>query len=146
MKDKAAVWVGLAAIVGMGVLVTVLFPRAADATEKEWSRLVYLLGGVEAIAFAAAGYFFGREVNRARAERAEEDVRVSRDDSRRAEDRASRAEKHGQSLADLVRLSTEPIVRDEGQARTLESAEGPQLMGGLLGDVRAVADRYFPAE
>ena len=48
MKDKAAVWVGALAIVGMGVLVGLLFPKAAAAPEEEWARLVYLLSGVEA--------------------------------------------------------------------------------------------------
>lgn len=40
--------------------------------EPQWSRMIYVFGGVEAIAFAAAGYFFGKEVNRQRADKAEE--------------------------------------------------------------------------
>ena len=101
MKDKAAVWVSALSHGGHGCSGRFALPEGRRCPEEEWARLVYLLSGVEAIAFAAAGYFFGREVNRARAEAAEEDANVSRDESRRAQDRATRAEKHGQSLADL---------------------------------------------
>src|SRR2546425_13259833 len=40
--------------------------------ELEWSRSAYLYAGVEAIAYAAAGFLFGREVHRQRAEKAEQ--------------------------------------------------------------------------
>ncbi|KKL57828.1 hypothetical protein LCGC14_2231500, partial [marine sediment metagenome] len=43
------------------------------AEDPDWSRLIYLFSGVEAIVFAAAGFLFGREVNRKRAENAEEE-------------------------------------------------------------------------
>jgi hypothetical protein len=43
----------------------------ANAPEAQWVRAAYLFGSVEAIAFAAAGFLFGREVNRQRAEKAE---------------------------------------------------------------------------
>lgn len=42
-----------------------------NADDRQWTRLTYLFNGVEAITFAAAGYLFGREVNRRRAETAE---------------------------------------------------------------------------
>ena len=40
--------------------------------QPEWDRSLYLLNGAEAVGFAAAGYLFGKEVNRGRAEKAEE--------------------------------------------------------------------------
>lgn len=43
----------------------------ANVPELDWTRAVYLFGAVEALAFAAAGYLWGREVNRQRAEKAE---------------------------------------------------------------------------
>jgi hypothetical protein len=42
-----------------------------DLAEVTWSRMIFLYGGLEAIAFGAAGYFFGKEVHRERAEEAE---------------------------------------------------------------------------
>lgn len=44
----------------------------ADTTNQtEWERWVYVFGAAEAIAFAAVGWMFGKEVNRERAENAE---------------------------------------------------------------------------
>lgn len=70
-KDTVGTILGVIALFGFAALILHLLGRATKAEELEWTRLVYLLSGVEAIAFAAAGYFFGREVNRARAEGAE---------------------------------------------------------------------------
>jgi Kef-type K+ transport system membrane component KefB len=42
-----------------------------SAGETAWSRRTYLFAAVEAIAFAAVGWLFGKEVHRERAETAE---------------------------------------------------------------------------
>lgn len=76
LKDLIATGIGIVALGGFAILIMHLLGRT-NAAELEWSRLVYLLSGVEAIAFAAAGYFFGREVNRKRAESAEKRVDVA---------------------------------------------------------------------
>ncbi len=65
-------------LIAIGVLIAYGFfihflTGEAKAEEPEWSRLIYLFSGVEAIVFAAAGFLFGKEVNRKRAENAEED-------------------------------------------------------------------------
>src|ERR1700761_9167059 len=72
-----------------------LFTQSATADERLWSRLVYLYGGIEALAFAAAGYLFGREVHRQQAENAEK-----RADQKAQE--ASAAERKGVRLAASV--------------------------------------------
>lgn len=66
-------------VTGLGVTILALFAgmtlymlRLVGATETEWARAAYLFAGVEAIAFAAAGYLFGRAAHRERAERAEQ--------------------------------------------------------------------------
>jgi hypothetical protein len=70
LKGAAATVLGTSALMAFGVLVVVLLGHVSD-TEQQWTRLVYLFGAVEAIAFSAAGYFFGKEVHRERAEKAE---------------------------------------------------------------------------
>jgi hypothetical protein len=40
--------------------------------ERTWIRTTFVYSGLEAIGFAAAGYFFGREVHREQAKKAEE--------------------------------------------------------------------------
>jgi hypothetical protein len=56
------------------------------APELEWNRSAYLFAGVEAIAYAAAGFLFGREVHRQRAEQAEQ--RANAEQRRATEDSA----------------------------------------------------------
>lgn len=105
--------VGVLALVGYLVFVVVLYHGAATAREELWMRTLYLFGGVESMAFAAAGFFFGREVNRARAEGAE--TRAAHE-SRRAEaqhTRAERAETKGRTLTrdlrDLTDVASDAI-------------------------------------
>jgi len=64
--------IAIAALVGFSWFIIYLIGKTTNASELEWTRAVYLLSGVEAVAFAAAGFIFGREVNRQRAEKAEQ--------------------------------------------------------------------------
>ncbi len=63
-------------LVAFAVLVIGMFQKLT-AAENEWTRAIYLYTGVEAIVFAAAGFLFGREVNRQRAESAEKTATVA---------------------------------------------------------------------
>lgn len=49
-----------------------------------WIRLTYLFGSLEAIAFSAVGFIFGKEVSRSRALTAEENARRSDQETREA--------------------------------------------------------------
>ncbi|HEV2915918.1 MAG TPA: hypothetical protein VGX92_21735 [Pyrinomonadaceae bacterium] len=111
-------------------------------TEVEWGRNAYLYGGVEALAYAAAGFLFGREVNRQRAERAEESADSARRESNSAQRVAAQSVANGRALAEGV--------------RELESAQGakgaPAAAAGVLASppatevrmLRGMADRFFP--
>jgi len=68
---KPATVIGIFALVFFAFAV-IFLAFHFDDTEVHWSRITYVYGGVEAIAFAAAGWFFGKEVNRQRADKAEE--------------------------------------------------------------------------
>ncbi|MDW8425638.1 MAG: hypothetical protein RMK51_06860 [Meiothermus sp.] len=100
---------GVAVLVGFAVLVVYMFGLLASS-ETTWNRALYLFAGVEAIAFAAAGYFFGREVHRQRAEVAE--WRAGQAEQQRQQwcERALEAETRGQSLraALLARAAEHP--------------------------------------
>jgi hypothetical protein len=86
-----------AALVGVGFAVFAVFLVAnADTTDsQEWERWIYVFGAVEAVAFAAVGWVFGREVNRQRAEQAED--RASEAAAKEKEEREK-----GATLAGLV--------------------------------------------
>ena len=81
-----------------------------------WTRYIYLLSGVEAIAFAAAGYFFGSEVNRKAAENAKQDAEAAKDDAAAANERATDAEKVAiEAKTKGKALATATIVKARGQ-------------------------------
>jgi uncharacterized membrane protein YeiH len=59
-------------IIAFAVFAIFLVTNADTQDQTEWERWVYVFGAVQAIAFAAIGWVFGREVNRERAEKAEQ--------------------------------------------------------------------------
>ena len=72
-------WLGYVPyVIAIGILIAYGFfiyflLGKVDGDEREWSRSIFLFSGVEAIVFAATGFLFGREVNRKRAQNAEQD-------------------------------------------------------------------------
>jgi hypothetical protein len=110
--------------------------RVDDAV---WMRMLYLFTGVESIAFAAAGFVFGREVNRGRAEAAEH--QASRESRRAANEQAGRArlEMAGKALTMKIRHLAEdqPHASDR---RGLESA----LAVAPLKVLAREAEQLFP--
>jgi hypothetical protein len=105
--------VGVAMLAGYAVFLSFMMNRV-DAKDPDWSRLVYLFSGVEALAFGAAGFFFGREVHRGRAEAAE-----SRADAESR--RASKSEKE----------ATTANARIETFAALTDDAPGTRRRGGM---------------
>ncbi|GEM84005.1 hypothetical protein [Meiothermus hypogaeus] len=105
-RDRATLWIGAAVLGGFAVLVVYMFSLLASS-ETTWSRALYLFAGVEAMAFAAAGYLFGREVNRQRAESAERRASQAEQQLRQWSERALEAEAKGQSLSTAARVMAE---------------------------------------
>ncbi|WP_128645613.1 hypothetical protein [Rhodococcus sp. BS-15] len=82
--------VAIALVVVFLVLSVWLFTEADDegTTEMVWSRYAYIVGGLEAIVFAAVGWLFGREVNRGTAEVAKKQADEAKQDADAAKDAA----------------------------------------------------------
>lgn len=74
IRDSLAPVVAIVALGGFGVLVNHMIGITKTADENHWNRTIYIFSGVEAIAFGAAGFFFGSEVQRRSLEKAEEKV------------------------------------------------------------------------
>jgi hypothetical protein len=125
---------------------------AQSATDAVWLRTVYLLGGLEAIAFSATGFIFGKEVHRQQAERAEERAEEAEDEAQQnrqafsnAREQAIMAEGKGRQLATFVKANL-------GMART--SAGGDEAFGPAakpapvskeqMDAVVQLADQLFP--
>ncbi|ADD27261.1 hypothetical protein [Meiothermus ruber] len=103
VRDWAAIALGAVVLLGFAALVVYML-GLLTADETTWGRALYLFAGVEAIAFAAAGYLFGREVHRARAEQAEARAHHAEEQWQRWSRRALEAEAKGQSLSTTIAL------------------------------------------
>jgi hypothetical protein len=127
MRDRLAALLG-AGMLGLFALLSVMMLGMLRASEQEWSRAVYVFSGVQAIACAAAGFLFGREVHRGRAETAERHAQAARI---AAED----AEQRGAELAEAVRRQGKPRASFDRRGR-----------GDEAGWLTELADRLFPAK
>jgi hypothetical protein len=112
---------------------------AADATS--WERYLYLLTGVEAIVFAAVGWLFGREVNRARAESAEGQVKEVVGERVVAERRSAAEEERGRGLARAIVAQASTSV-DPKSLQAFGAPDPEASVGDLSGLVRLAAATY----
>lgn len=92
LKDWVSIILG-AVLVILYLVFLFLMRNLVDADELAWTRSVYLLSGLEAIAFAAAGYFFGSEASRKAADSAKEDAETAKTDAKTAKKGQTDAEK-----------------------------------------------------
>ena len=93
----------VALLVWAGFIIVMI--TQADSPEAHWTRLAYVFGSVEAIAFAAAGAVFGVTVQRERVEKAEEKADES------AQDAAN-----GRALAAINLADEGQVVERDGKA------------------------------
>ncbi|HVE91853.1 MAG TPA: hypothetical protein VNE62_06100 [Actinomycetota bacterium] len=120
--------IGLAILVGFAALMRYMLQRTG-LPDPEWSRSIYLYGTAEAVVFAAAGALFGREVNRQRAETAEDRAKSA---ETRADTEALRALQNTQDAAGGRALAT--AVRAEF------GSKGAPDMGVSRGDPSLFAE------
>jgi hypothetical protein len=106
--------------------------------EIEWGRNVYLYSGLEALAYAAAGFLFGREVNRQRAERAEQTASKAQQDANAAHRAAANNAAGAKALAESVRAV------DDAHAAADFAAERPAARQADIKALRRIADSLFP--
>lgn len=117
-KDQKSDRMELATIILGSVLITVLLLFVfilfsnRSMQDKEWARSVHLLAVLEALAFAAGGYFFGKEVNRKRAENAEVNAKEALTKAKSKEEETRDIKEKANKIALKVKsgLSTFPSV------------------------------------
>jgi hypothetical protein len=134
--------VAVCALLVFLVLVTLMMTQR-DGSDTAWNRLVYLLTGVEAVAFAGAGWVFGKEVHRAEAQAAAEQVQTERGRASQAEDSARQASDTAQAErlrgARLVQAVETARAQQRQPARRGEEQE-VSSGGGLASPLDPVAD------
>lgn len=126
-KNALAGVVAIVALAALAVLLLVLY-QDRGMSERDWNRSTYLFAAVEAIAFAAVGWLFGKEVHREQAENAEQ----------RAET-AQSAANVGVSMAHIIR--TKQAANPE--AFRLASPGQPS---GDMAELTVLADRILGPE
>jgi hypothetical protein len=134
-------------------LVLYLLARTGDS-DLTWARSVYLLSAIEAIAFAAVGWLFGREVHRVQAEAAEKRADVAEQDKDQAHRDRTAAEKVAaaeQAKGGTFAATVYSLLSGEGSAaeEALPKSPGPRAAtaAGSSPQLRALADaaaRLYP--
>lgn len=117
------------------------------APELEWNRAAYLFAGVEAIAYAAAGFLFGREVHRQRAEQAEQRASSEQQRAATAEKKATEENTKGKALKQVIEAKKSTVQRSATDMEGLESFRaGGSSAGGQtdIDELSRLASEMFP--
>ncbi|HEX8556638.1 MAG TPA: hypothetical protein VF668_00975 [Pyrinomonadaceae bacterium] len=119
------------------------------APELEWNRAAYLFSGVEAIAYAAAGFLFGREVHRQRAEQAEQRAGSEQQRASEAEKKATEETTKGQTLRRVIEAKKSTRLERAPDMEGLESFQaggGPAQAAGQsdIDELSRVSSELFP--
>jgi len=149
-KKTLAPWIGLFAIVAFAWFVRYLLQQIS-VDEQQWTRSVFIFGGVEAVAFSAIGYFFGKEVHRERAEKAEDRNSVALEAAKASTGKQSAAEQKLYDLSDFIQVKRSRKASPFSQLEWLEmlgsdpafQAQVPDLLERAktkLGSAPVVAD------
>ena len=130
-----------------GLLIYLLSEVYTD--DKTWARELQLLGGFEAIAFTAAGYLFGREVNRKRADNAEERAGDAEKRAEEAKAEAATQTAKGKALAAAVETKAAnrtptPGVGGGGALEQLGPGTATNIADPSLQELADLSRRLFP--
>jgi len=125
----------LVVFVAIGVLMIV----TADTSDSIWKNRITIFSAFQSLVFGAAGWLFGREINRVPAEVARADAREAKeqaqdsaDDAAEARERAAREETKGRALAVAVTttaasMSGAAATGTSGLERASSIAPPPQM-------------------
>lgn len=130
---------------------------APNASDQWWNRNLTFLPTVEALVFASAGFLYGREVHRERAEKAEIRADKNLKNATEAIDKgqalkrditklAEAYSKHSKAFDILSSLETHPtILEDIPSAKELGNflEMAPSLQSDLI-ELKDKANEYFP--
>lgn len=143
--NGTATAIAVVLIVAYAALVVVLI---AMRDEEHWDRLVYLMGGFEAIVFAGAGWLFGTAVQRGKVEHAVADAQHARADADAAQAtaEAARAESD-KAKSDAERglaLSYAIKAKGESGSTRLGARPGEEPANPELAELLTLTHRLFP--
>ncbi len=123
LREKVATWTAVGVIVALGVFYIYMLIHVGDEA-TQWARRMILLSGVEAIVFAAAGFLFGKSVQR---EAGAAQVKNLEKTSEEKSQEAARA----QMRADLEAERAKTAATAEQEAR-VQARGGEMLVEAVL--------------
>jgi hypothetical protein len=143
-KDPITCILASLALLGFAWFIIYLLGRTSTKDEIEWTRSVYLLTGVESIVFAAAGFLFGREVHRSRAENAEKRAGKAEIQATESQKRATAAETKGKSLTAAIAAKKKGVESRGAEIEAFGPESATALTQADLKELEDFAQQLFP--
>jgi hypothetical protein len=132
-------------LLGFAVLLYHMYQIAPTREEVVWNRSLALFGSVEAIAFTAAGYLFGREVHREQAQKAEERADATAVEAGQAQTAAAEAKAKGESLRRAIEAKQASAPRGNiNESIRREGDDSEAVATGHLDELARLAQSLFP--
>jgi cytochrome bd-type quinol oxidase subunit 1 len=137
--------VAIVILAGFAVLLYHMYQVAPTREETLWNRSLVLFGSVEAIAFTAAGYLFGKEVHREQAQKAEQRAEEKTAEAGAARAAAAEAKAKGESLKKAIEAKQPSLSRGTMDESLQPRAGGGDPAGGAaLNELATLAQSLFP--
>jgi hypothetical protein len=130
-------------IIAFGVFIFYML-NITNASEPEWSRTTYLFTGIEAIAFAATGFLFGKEVHRQEAKNAEIRATNSEESAIKAEKSASVIESNAKALTEAIKIKLNKQIQQGTYYENFDESTGLINQKNDIKELLELAERLFP--
>jgi len=137
--------IAIAILSGFALLLYHMYQIAPTQEEALWNRSMTLFGSVEAIAFTAAGYLFGKEVHREQAQQAEKRAEEKTAEATAATAAAAEAKAKGQSLRRAIEAK-QPMTAGTTINESVPGHTGDMdpRARGHLNELATLAQSLFP--
>lgn len=130
--------------------ITYLVIMAGKDDSVMWTKLLYLFTGIETIVFAALGYVFGQDINRKRAENAENALDNAKQEEANAKVETEKAKKEAQKEREKgIALSTAIKSTSSNDQTILESFSAEGTSGNSTNNISfltKLAYELYPKE
>jgi hypothetical protein len=134
--------IALAILVGFAYVFYNMYILAETEKAQLWERRMALYGTIEALAFTAAGYLFGKEVHREQAAKAEQRAEVRAAEAAEAKRAAAEARTKGQDLKEFIETKRHSTAKG-GEYGGVGAGDQGIHRGHLL-EIAELAKRLFP--
>jgi hypothetical protein len=135
-----------AILIGFAFLFYNMYVLAETGQAQLWERRMALYGTVEALAFTAAGYLFGKEVHREQAAKAEARANTKATEAENAKTDAAEAKAKGRNLKQLIDTKRKSTSTAGGDAfESAREAAGDAIHRRHLAEIADFAERLFPS-